>query len=177
MKFSKAVFVSSLAVACSLAATSAFAAKYTSGGSDNGTTYLVGPTILTSGSNSVPCTSKFQLQVTGGVAKVTGATFTGGGLCGSLTTNLPGSPWTIAPPTSDAGPNNVTISGISVTVPAPISKTCTGSITGTLNNSGQFTFSGTLTPLCNVSSRAALTNVDTTVTPNVTYPIADAVYP
>jgi len=49
--------------------------------------------------------------------------------------------WTVAAPTSSDGPNNVTITNVSVTIPNVV--TCTGSVTGTLTN-GNFNFSGTL---------------------------------
>ncbi|MBO9663751.1 hypothetical protein [Dokdonella sp.] len=200
MKFAKAVIASSLVAACSLAASSVFAASYTVGGSANGTTTLQGPTIAVFAGMSVPCTSKFKVQVTGGVGTVIDAQFVGSPQCTAIKANgLPtsspaGTGWPIAAPTSAgyAGPtgaptysggvignvisptdpnNNVTITGVSVTIPALSNVTCTGSISKGDANAGKFWFRQDLNPsgLCKVAGNG-LTNVSPDPAFGVVYP-------
>ncbi|WP_149194292.1 hypothetical protein [Luteimonas suaedae] len=161
----KSIVISGLAAAGTLIASTAFAAHYTVGGNTNGTTNFTGPTNATVLGNSLPCDqANFAMQVTNGVARVTAATFGPTSACQAITAN--NLPWSVAAPTSSAGPNNVTINGISVTIPA-LGVTCTGNVTGTLNNSGVFSFSGNL-GACTVQSRSPHLSSS---------PTADAVFP
>lgn len=126
-----------------------------------------GGTNLTVFGQSFPCFSTFTVNVVGGNATVTAATFTGGSaVCPHITAN--NLPWTIgaASATGTAGIYTATISGISVTVrqataPNAIVATCVGSVTGTLDqgtatrivNPHQFTFTGTLTTTAPVTGQ------------------------
>lgn len=170
MKMAKKIVTGSLVSACAMiAAPAALAASYTVGGSANGTGTMTGPTIvvLTTG-GSLACTSTFTVKATAGVGTVTGATFSGA--TGCSTTTAQGLPWSIAAPTSATGPNNVKINGISVFVAGGVNKTCTGSVTGTLDGTGKFTFAGNLTPNCIARTNPANTQM-------VSSPAMLAVYP
>jgi hypothetical protein len=156
--------ISCLLVIGTLSASSAFAASYTVGGSANGTSHVTGPTKATVVGNSLSCSAaNFTVQTTGGVAKVTAATFGTTAACQAITAN--NLPWTISPPTSAGGPNNVKINGASVTIPA-LGTTCTGNITGTLTTAGAFSFNGAL-GFCTVQSTSPLSSS----------PVLKAVYP
>ena len=169
----KHVLVGTLAVAGTLAASASFAASYTRVGGA-GSSNFTGKTNATVLANSLPCNSvRLTVNVTAsGTASVTAADFetrspgtTGySAACDAITSN--NLPWTISPPTSDAGPGNVKVNSVSVTIPA-LGATCNGNVTGTLNNSGVFSFSGTL-GACSVNS----------VSPHLaSSPVVDAVYP
>lgn len=149
----KRLMLASFAAVCSLAAASTMAASY----SPNGTHIPVGtpvgtggPTSLTYAGTKVSCHSTFYANVPGSkantAATVDSAEFRTGVTDGATDSSLcpqvkQNGVWTIAAPTSKDGPNNVTITNVSVTVPSVV--TCTGSVTGTLTN-GNFNFSGTL---------------------------------
>jgi hypothetical protein len=169
----KHVLVGTLAVASMLAASTSFAASYSRVGGA-GSSDFTGKTSATVLFNTLPCNSaKLTVNVTaGGAASVTAADFetrapgTVGysAACDAITSN--GLPWTISPPTSDAGPGNVKVNSVSVTIPA-LGATCPGNVTGTLNNSGVFSFSGAL-GLCTVNS----------VSPHLSSsPVVDAIFP
>lgn len=170
--------LATLAVAGTLATSSVFAAGLEiwngSAWVRSGTVVISGPTTATYLGNTVPCTSAFTLTLTNGAAQVTNATFTGSGACTGITKVLP---WTVSAPTAIADPApplppntsvNLTISGINIRFPTP-PQTCTGSVTGELDNADPyspnppttpgpynlyFTFSGTLAGGCSVSHRA-----------------------
>lgn len=147
-----------------LGASPAFAASYTVGGSASGTSHVTGPTKATVVGNSLSCSAAdFTVVSTGGVAKVTAASFGPSAACQAITANS--LPWTISVPTSAGGPNNVKINGVSVTIPA-LGATCTGNITGTLTTAGKFSFNGAL-GFCTVQSTSPLASS----------PVLKAVYP
>jgi len=160
MKFAKTSLKAALAAMGMVAASSAFAGGYSIAGGGTTATFS-GPTYASYLGVSLPCIATFYLTLNpgGATAKVTAATFadyppaTG---CSKITTNLGSSTWSVSTPSS----GNLTISGISVTIPF-LGVTCTGSVSGTLNNSlssGDFTFSGSLSPGCGVGSNPALTS-------------------
>ena len=168
MKNVKKIVTGSLVSACTLAASSAMALDYNNGGNQVFTTKFSGPTIAISGS-SLACTSTFTLAgVTGTGDTVTSATFTG---AGCATIRPVGLPWGVSAPTSQSGVDNVVLTGVQIFLPMPINKTCTGTVTGSLNGSagtvrglspGQFTFIGTLAAStggnCIVKSNLTLTS-------------------
>lgn len=147
MRRMKKVVTGSLISACTLAAPQVFAAGYVVGGSPTGDTSVVGSTILSSLSGgAISCATTLTVDVVGGVARVINATFSGGLVCAGMVPFC--LPWTIAPPTSAGGPDNVKIGPVCVYAPNPVNRTCTGTLTGTLSGSGKFTFMGNLLPSC-----------------------------
>lgn len=148
MKTAKKIVAGSLVSACALsAAPAALAAGYTIGGSPNGSGTMAGPTIIvTTLGASFACTSTFNVSTSGGVGTVTGATFSGAPICAF--TSAQNLPWTIDPPTSAVGPGNVKVNGIAIFFGGGLGKTCVGSVTGTLDGAGKFTFAGNLAPNC-----------------------------
>lgn len=179
MKTVKKIVTGSLVSACTMAASSAMALDYfnaASGGSAVFNPKFSGPTIAIAG-GSLACTSTFTLTgVVGSPDSVSSASFSGAG-CAAINAVLP---WSVGAPSSVTGPNNVSITGVTIYLPTPINKTCTGSVTGTLNGSnatlasglgpGQLTFVGTLTAPapgggttnCIVRSTGNLTSTPTT---------------
>lgn len=149
----KRLVIASLVASCMFTAASASDVNYLpistkiSVGTPVGTG---GPTSLTYGGSKINCHATFYANSLGSLAGTAGtvdsAEFRTGvtdgvadsALCPLITAN---GVWTIAPPTSLNGPDNVTITEISVTIPKVA--TCTGAVTGTLIN-GTFNYSGTL---------------------------------
>lgn len=171
----KHVLVGTLAVASMLAASTSFAASYSRVGGA-GSSDFTGKTTASALGNALPCNSvKLTVNVTAsGTGSVTAADFETrapgtlgySAACDAITSN--GLPWTISPPTSDAGTGNVKINSVSVTIPALSGVTCNGNVIGTLNNSGVFSFGPAALGACNVSS----------VSPHLTSsPIVDAIFP
>lgn len=172
----KHVLVGTLAVASMLAASTSFAASYSRVGGA-GSSDFIGKTSATVVLNTLPCNSaKLTVNVTAsGTASVTAADFetrapgtTGySAACDAITSN--GLPWTISPPTADTAvlpSTNVTVNSVSVTIPA-LSATCSGNVNGALDNSGVFSFNGTL-GACTVKS----------VSPHLSSsPVVDAIFP
>ena len=114
---------------------------------------ISGPTKLTAAGVTVACTSNFTGGINAaGVGSITAASFSGGGLCSSVTAlNLP---WSLTA-TSATG---VSITGVKVTVLGLV--TCgPGSVTGALVGAQPTTsvsFSGTI-GTCSVVSNPTLT--------------------
>lgn len=153
----------------------------------NGDVTLTGPTTASYLGLPAPCTASFILRITSGVAKVRSAKFSGSTTCTGIRTNIvatsPSTWWKVSAPVAYTGANppfsgsptlsgriySLTISGIRVTIPAPLNANCpstttTGSITGRLDKGNQttppssakpynrFVFKGTLGP-CAVQTR------------------------
>lgn len=149
----KRLFFASLVAACTFIVVPAFAAHYSPTGKNIPVGIPVssgGPTSLTYAGFKTACHSTFFGNVPGTIsgtaATINSAQFktgvtngtTDSSLCPHVTAN---GVWRVAKPTSANGPNNVTITNISITIPNVI--TCTGSVTGTLTK-GYFNFTGNL---------------------------------
>ncbi|MFK3647751.1 hypothetical protein ACI2IY_04860 [Lysobacter enzymogenes] len=142
---------------------------------NSGSVTFTGPTTASYIGNSLPCTANFSVSVSGGVAVVTGASFTGSSACNGIVASnfnwgmTPGAaggytganpPFTGAPTLT--GPlSSVSISGIRIFLPAPLNVTCpsttgSGTINGVLESSGsgsnRFVFKGALGP-CSVQTQ------------------------
>lgn len=133
----------------------------------DGTVVLSGPTSATVNGIPAPCTANFTLTVTGGVAVVSAATFTGSSTCTNITSSAATPPhWSVSG-TASGTSVSTTVGGISITI---LGKTCTGSVTGTLTNahpygggSNGFSFPVTSLPVtgggtCTVKSNPSLTS-------------------
>ncbi|MEG3792090.1 hypothetical protein V1318_18390 [Lysobacter sp. CCNWLW3] len=139
----------------------------------DGTVTLSGPTSATVNGIPAPCTANFTLTVTGGVAVVSAATFTGSSTCTNITSTAATPPhWSVSG-TASGTSVATTVGGISITI---LGKTCTGSVGGTLTNAhpytapvppntthNSFTFPVTSLPVtgggtCTVKSNPALTS-------------------
>jgi len=155
----KALGISLLTAAGALVVSSVCAAGYTPAGS-----FTIGPVpaALSYVGTTVTCHLTFYVNIpsTTGSGTIYNVVFTQGvgdsSLCPAVTAN--NLPWIVAAPTSAIGPNNVTITGVSITAPN-VFAACTGSVEGNLNGSGDFSFGGTLhngAIACGVSNGAAI---------------------
>ncbi|MBN7137946.1 hypothetical protein A7A76_02425 [Lysobacter enzymogenes] len=142
---------------------------------NSGTVTFSGPTTASYLGNSLPCTATFTVNLSGGAATVTGASFTGSSACNGIVASnfawgmTPGAaggytganpPFTGAP-TLTGALSSVSISGIRIFLPAPLNVTCpsttgSGTINGVLESSGsgsnRFVFKGALGP-CSVQTQ------------------------
>lgn len=178
MKFAKTVLISSVMAACSLAASSAFAASFTVGGGSSGTSSLKGNTSASvAGFPAVPCISTFNVQAPGASApgQVSSASFappagSTSTACNAITAcNLP---WPLTPQGAINTANNVKVNAC-VKIPALGGVTCTGTINGRLNKSGSvnnFTFNAAL-GVCTVKT------TDATGLTNGSNPVIDIIWP
>lgn len=174
MNKTKSAILSALAMASPLVAAPAMASHWevwsASGWSQSGTSIFHGPTTASVVGNPIPCSNAtFTMSVSGGVATVIAATFSGSAACTAIKVN--NLPWSVAAPVAIAGSTSVstTIGGINIVIGTPPT-TCTGSVGGVVsnanpNNSGvtpptanNFTFAGSLAGGCGVSSNTTLTN-------------------
>ncbi|MGO1070958.1 hypothetical protein [Lysobacter sp. CA199] len=171
-KFKTSLLTLATAVAV-FGATSASAASYQiwngSAWVDSGTSHFTGPTTAVYSGIQAPCNADFTVTLSGGVASVTAASFSGSSTCTGIVANV--LPWPLSPPTPYSGPNpvftgsptlvpalwSVTISGVRITLPPPISASCpstttTGSVPGVLDANSYFVFNANLGP-CAVRTR------------------------
>lgn len=171
LKYSILALVSVAAIG---AATSASAASFElwngSAWVNSGSVSFTGPTTAGYLGNNVPCSANFSVSVSGGVASVTAASFSGSAACsGIVASNLP---WAMTPGAySGANPPfagaptltptlwSVTISGARIFIPAPLNVNCpsatgSGTVNGVLDSSGpnKFVFKGALGP-CTVQTQ------------------------
>lgn len=150
------LLAAALAVGGSLAAGNASAASFEvySGGAwtSNGTTHLVGPTNASYLGNPLPCNADFTLQVTGGVATVTAASFSGSTACASIISR--GLPWTVTIGAGGSGSWALTVGGtgtgspaggVNVRIPFPGTPADCPSATGRAPVNGTFTDGTTTT--------------------------------
>lgn len=166
MKLAKNFLKGSLVSACTLMTPLASAAHYTIGGSPNGAIHWYASTQFIFGTSAITCNIDVALVVTGGVVRSNLVTITGPSVCPQA--QGCSYPWVWDPPTSDAGPNNVKIP-VCINVPLPPGTVCgAGTVIGTLNNGGQFSFTANLGPSCMWKS-----TTPTVIGP----PLLDAIYP
>lgn len=134
MKLKSAILAACIA-AGAFCSTSAFAGWeiYDAGTATwgDGSVTISGPTSATVNGIPAPCTANFTLTVSGGVAVVSGATFTGSSTCNNITSTAATPPHWSVTGVGGAGTVATTIGGISITI---LGKTCTGSVGGTLTN-------------------------------------------
>lgn len=133
-----------------------------------GTTNFTGPTTASYLGVPAPCDANFAVSISGGVATVTSATFTGSSTCTGI---LASTPWPMSAPTAYTGANppfagaptltpslyNVSISGVRIYLPPPLNVNCpngsgTATVTGVLDSANRFVFKSTLGP-CSVQTR------------------------
>lgn len=175
MKLVKTALISTSVAACSLAASSAFAAGFTANGLPNGTSKLTGNTQASlSPFPPVPCVATFNVQATSGVGTVTSASFappsgSTSTACNAITACS--TPWALTAIGAINTTNNVRVNAC-VRIPA-LNATCTGVVTGTLRASGSannFTFGGSL-GVCTVNTTSSTGLV------NGTYATVGIVFP
>ncbi|MBN8884142.1 MAG: hypothetical protein J0I77_00345 [Rudaea sp.] len=179
MKFAKTSLKAMFAVAGMVVASSSFAYSIAGGGT---TTDYTGGTYASYGGLSLPCSVDFHLTLNSGgsTAEVDSVTINGSSACSAVTVNVAGSnhdssqpysSWHVSTAVSIGGTQySVTISNVWIKIPYLNNVVCTGTVSGTMDNSnGSFTFTSNLSASnggqCAVGSNPSLSS-----SPKVTAP-------